>query len=400
MNLKELLGRIRDTKYFPDSKETHTLKNMGITQNSIALIDLWTKSMTSYGLLATYIPELKKVNKDLTAIAIGDVHKNKVIVGDGTQIKISAQSVIKPFLYLYALEKGIPAKHISGMEATAMPFNTDKILQPELESKTPEHPLNNAGAISAAGAITDFDDFIAFISRLTGNSKIEVLTPVFKSEFSVNNNNRAIANRLVASGRFKNTAEGEKAYTHYTKACSLGLTVAEVLHASLVVASGGVTIHSNKRVAKMNNVVRVMSAMNTYGLYEQSGIISLMVSGARANTSKSSVSGLIININPGIGAFVTYSPLLNCEGNSVYGVYAMIPLNNLLALPGGMRLDAEELHQLLTDYSKEESEKVHQKIIYLMKKGENSTIFRTDPKSLQELARSYTLQVKNLTELA
>src|SRR3989338_8038126 len=126
---------------------------------------------------------------------------------------------------------------------------------------------------------------------------------------------------------------------NYTKACSLGLTVEDVLNASLVLASGGT--HNKKRLAKINNVVRVMSAMNTYGLYEQSGIISLMVSGVRANTSKSGVSGLIININPGVGAFVTYNPLLNFEGNSVYGVYAMIPLNNLLALPGGMRLEPD-----------------------------------------------------------
>lgn len=383
MNIKQLLKKIGDTKYSNKSKES--LKSLGITKNSISLIDEWAKENTTYGILATYIPELKKVDKDLTAIAIGDLQKNKIIVGTGSKIKISVQSVIKPFLYLYALEQGIPANKIAGIEATAMPFNTDRILLPELNLKAPEHPLNNAGAISAAGSINKFDDFIKYIYKLTGNKNIKILEKVFQSEYKVNNNNRAIASRLVASGRFKTTNEGDTAFTNYTKACSLGLTVNDVLNASLVLASGGLDIHINKKIIKINNIVRVLSAMNTFGLYEQSGLISLIVSGARANTSKSSVSGLIININPGVGAFVTYSPLLNLEGNSVYGLYAMIPLNSLLALPGGMRLDADELNNLLIEYNKKESIEIHKKIISLVKEGESSKIFRTDQKILNQL---------------
>jgi glutaminase len=223
MEFKELMKNIGSEGYVNQFK--NTLKSMKITDEAIITIDTWAKEMTSYGMLATYIPELKKVNKDLTAISIGDLHGNTIIVGKGSKIEISAQSVIKPFLYLYALEKGIPAQSIAGMEATAKPFHTDGILQPELNLKAPEHPLNNAGAISAAGAIENFDDFIDFICRLTGNPSISLLHDVFTSEFKVNNNNRAIASRLVASGRFKNAAMGDQAYMNYTKACSLGLTI-------------------------------------------------------------------------------------------------------------------------------------------------------------------------------
>ncbi|MBI4452193.1 glutaminase, partial [Candidatus Woesearchaeota archaeon] len=223
MNIKELLQKIGDTSYSYQHSNKPTLKQMGIIEEKIRLIDKWAKEMTTYGMLALYIPELKKVDKDLTSIAIGDLHGNKIVVGNGSEIKISAQSVIKPFLYLYALEKGAPAEKIAGMEATAMPFHADRILQPELGLKVPEHPLNNAGAISAAGEIKDFNNFLGFIHKLTGNPKINILYKVFKSEFEVNTNNRTIANRLVASGRFKNTKQSENAYTNYTKACSLGL---------------------------------------------------------------------------------------------------------------------------------------------------------------------------------
>ncbi|MCX6821177.1 MAG: glutaminase [Candidatus Aenigmarchaeota archaeon] len=399
MKIKELFEKIGDTSYPQKFQNQPTLKGMNITKRTITLIDRWAKKMTTYGMLATYIPELKNVNKDLTAIAIGDLHNNRVIVGTGSKIKVSAQSVIKPFLYLYALEKGVSPENIAGMTATFMPFYTDRILRPELKMKIPDHPLGNAGAISSAAAIKNFDDFAEFMSKITGNPNIKILDKIFESEFEVNSNNRAIANRLVSSGCFKNTGEGERAYTNYTKACSLGLTVDDALNASLVLASGGVRIQNNKRIAKMNNAVIVMSAMNSYGLYEQSGLISLIVSGARANTSKSAVSGLIININPGEGAFVTYSPLLNSKGNSVYGLYASIPLNNLLALPGGMRLDVDGLNRLLENYNKKESIRVHKQIISLIRRGEGLKIFRTDSKILKHLKHTYSIQERYLINL-
>lgn len=69
----------------------------------------------------------------------------------------------------------------------------------------------------------------------------------------------------------------------------------------------------------------------------------MLASGARALSCKSGVGGLIVNIDPGRGAFCTYSPKLDNAGNSVFGKYALIPLNNILAAPDAMRLSAEEI---------------------------------------------------------
>jgi len=387
LDVSVLLKELSKSRIVADTQKAPSLDALGVTKKSVCSIGEWSRAMASYGILASYIPELKKVNKDLTAIAVGDTLGNKVVIGDGSKIKISAQSVIKPFLYLYALESGAPAKSISGIEPTAMPFNTDRILRPELQMKVPDHPLNNAGAISSAGEIKDFSDFIAFMKKATGNLNLGVLENVFESEFKSNNNNRAIASRLVASGRFKSAKEGEEAYANYTKACSLGLTVGEVLNAAVSLSTGGLSVPEGKRIAKTGNVIRVLSAMNTYGLYEQSGLFSLMVSGSRANTAKSGVSGLIINVNPGVGAFVTYSPLLNLEGNSVYGLYAMIPLNDLLALPGGMRLEEDDLNSMLVEYHREERMKVHAEIALLIHRKENPSVFRADSKILRKLGK-------------
>ena len=54
----------------------------------------------------------------------------------------------------------------------------------------------------------------------------------------------------------------------------------------------------------------------------------------------------------------------------------MIPLNDLLALPGGMRLDVNGLYGILSEYYKDESMRIRKKIMELVKKGESPNSFR------------------------
>ena len=164
---------------------------------------------------------------------------------------------------------------------------------------------------------------------------------------NTNSNNRAIAYRLVATGRFQTMQEAEQAVNHYTRACAIGGMPQDVLQAALTLAAGGMT--EGKQVINPNHVVRAINVMNSYGLYENTGEISLMAAGARALSCKSGVSGLIINVDPGRGAFCTYSPLLDAAGNSLFGKYALIPLNNRLAAPAAMRLSQKEILNILQE---------------------------------------------------
>ena len=345
MKLSELFAKLEEGKSSARSTAL-TLQELGITEEKIKLINAWAREYARGGEVASYIPELKNVNPDLSAIAIGDMLGGEIVVGNGADYRASIQSVIKPFLYLYALQKGMPPEEIAGVEPNALPFNEDRILQPGLHLKRPDHPLNNAGAISAAGAIKQFCDFLEFMRLLARNPQLDVLEAVFDSEMKTNETNRAIAYRLVASGRFKERAEGEQALEFYTKACALGTTVRDIMRAGLVVASGGLQ-SSEDRIVHSDHTVRVMAAMNSYGMYEQSAFFSLIASGSRANTVKSGVGGIILNIDPKRGAFVTFGPSLNTAGNSVYGIYAMIPLNHLLSAPGALCLSVKETERLL-----------------------------------------------------
>ncbi len=323
-----------------------TLEEMGITQNLLEEVYGWANNMALYGELASYIPELTKVDPNKTAIVIGDLNRNILSVGNGVDVQVSIQSVIKPFLYIYALEKGVPANQISFIEATALKFNTDAVMQPDQRKNLPGHPLNNAGAISSAGSIENFDDFLNFMRMLTGNDNLEVMANVFESEMQTNGNNRTIARRLAETGRFLNQMTSDKALEYYTKACAIGVTAYDITNACLVLANGG--RKGDQQIIKEDNIVRAINAMNTYGLYEHTGEISLLAAGARALSCKSGVGGLIINVDPGRGAFCTYGPKLDAAGNSVFGKYALIPLNNLLAAPNGMRLSSEEIIRSLS----------------------------------------------------
>ena len=328
--------------------QTLSLNDMGITSDIVSQIYDWAKPHAEEGELANYIPELANVDPNKSAIVVGDLLGNQITAGNGLDIKVSIQSVVKPFLYIYALEKGLAPSDISYIEPTAMHFNTDAVLQPESHKSRPGHPLNNAGAISSAGAINDFIEFLEFMRLLTGNSQLSVLEDVYLSEMATNANNRAIAMRLVATGRFATIVDGMRALDFYTRACAIGVTPAEITQACVVLARGGKI--GGKQVIHENNIVRAINAMNSYGLYERTGEISLLAAGVRALSCKSGVGGLIINIDPGRGAFTTYGPRLDAAGNSAFGKYALIPLNNLLAAPYAMRLSADEIINTIAEF--------------------------------------------------
>lgn len=329
---------------------TLTLDDMGITPLLVRQIYDWAYNYASDGTLADYIPQLARVDDTRAAIVVGDLLGNYIAVGNGLDIKVSIQSVIKPFLYIYALEQGIPPRDISFIEPTALHFNADAVLQPESQRRVPGHPLNNAGAISSAGAIRRWDDFLQFMRTLTDNPRLDTIHDVYQSEMSTNANNRAIAMRLVATGRFRTIADGETALDHYTRACAIGVTPREATTACVALARGGII--NGQRVINENNIVRAVNAMNSFGLYEQTGEISLLAAGVRALSCKSGVGGLIINIDPGRGAFCTYGPRLDKAGNSVFGKYALIPLNNILASPYAMKLSADEIIKTIIESRK------------------------------------------------
>ena len=399
MNINELYSIIRKGR---DKKvDSPTFKELEITEEKVYAIDSWARDLV-YGSKAAYIPELASEDIDIekTGIAIADLGGNKIIVGNGKEVIGSIQSVIKPFLYLYALSKGVSPHEISGVEANALPFNADQILQPELRLETAQHPLNNAGAVSSAGVIGEsFSQFLDFMCKITRNPDLKVIDGVFNSEMATNSNNKAIAYRLVAAGRFKTQFSADKALENYTRACSIGVSVRDLLFASLVLASGGFDYEMSKRIVSEDACVRVMNAMNSFGMYEETGRVALLVAGARANTCKSGVGGFIININPDVGAFSTYNPLLNAAGNSVYGLNAMIPLNELSASPGKVRLSFDEIEATRKKFEENDLPKTYEEIMSLISNGFPSSAYKAKPFMTEKIKDLHIQKGKILDKL-
>ena len=219
------------------------------------------------------------------------------------------------------------------------------------------------------------------------------------SEMATNANNGAIAYRLVAVGRFHSKEQADKALENYTRACSIGVTVKDLLYASLVLASGGFDLSTNERLVSEDASVRVMNAMNSFGMYEETGRVTLLVAGARANTCKSGVGGYIINTNPDVGAFVTYNPLLNKAGNSVYGLNAMIPLNELLASPGMVRLSIEEMEVTRQRFEDEDAPQTYAIILNLIEQGFPPSTYKTKFGMSEMVRKAHTERGKVVEKL-
>jgi glutaminase len=311
----------------------------------LSLILDYAQGFETFGSLPDYIPELAQVDPDQRAISLAFLHGSTHHAGNASQTPVTIQSVVKPFLYLFALSLGINPEAIAAIEAPALPFHSDPTLSSLGEPRRPGHPLNNAGAISAAGFLEDLEPFQAFLGQLMGQDPPLVNESVFSSEMGHNANNRALAYRLVVTGRFSTLAQAENALMRYTRACALEVTTTSLTRAGLVLANGG--RGPGGLVVAQDLVVRTLNAMNTFGLYDHTAELSLLAAGARALSCKSGVGGLILNIDPSRGACCTFGPKLDSKGNSVFGTIALIFLNALLSAPQALRLAPETVAELL-----------------------------------------------------
>lgn len=103
------------------------------------------------GEIATYIPELAKVDPELFGIAIATVDGKLYTVGDSSY-SFTIQSISKAFVYGYTLAEYGRDYVLSriGVEPTGEAFNS--IILDEVH-KRPFNPMVNAGAVAAAELI-------------------------------------------------------------------------------------------------------------------------------------------------------------------------------------------------------------------------------------------------------
>lgn len=281
------------------------------------------------GALASYIPELTRVDPDGFALSLSSSDGYVYECGDAG-VEFTIQSISKPFTYALALDligqDAVDAK--IGVEPSGEAFNEISV---DKTTKKPKNPMINAGAIAAVSLIpagTAQERFALiqeFYSGCAGR-RLELDQDVYASEKANGSRNRAIAYMLQSFGVLDD--DPDDVLDVYFRQCSFKVTSTDLARMAATLARGGVNPMTGRRVTGAAVVKRTLSVMVTCGMYDAAGDWVSAV----GMPAKSGVGGGIVAVLPGQLGIGTYSPLLDAKGNSVRGVQLCRSLSERLGL--------------------------------------------------------------------
>jgi glutaminase len=290
------------------------------------------KSMTLYGKVANYIPELSKANPTDLGISIFDVNGQLFQAGD-SNVPFTIQSISKPLVLMLALLDNGEEKVFSkvGKEPTGDPFNSIVRLETFDEHK-PLNPMINAGAISVAALISGktaeekVSRILNFVREIAHNNAVSINEAVFESESKTGDRNRSMAYFLKDFGNIE--ADVNETLEVYFKQCSIEVTTKDLAYIGAIFARDGLDLSTNKRVFPQRYCHIVKSYMATCGMYDGSGEFAINV----GLPAKSGVGGGIMGTVLGRMGIGVYGPALDQKGNSLAGVKLLETLSQELKL--------------------------------------------------------------------
>jgi glutaminase len=269
------------------------------------------------GEVASYIPELLRVDPDKFGIAIATVDGHVYQTGDSQQA-FTIQSISKAFVYGLALEDNgldVMSRKVD-VEPSGEAFNSIS-LRPD--TGRPLNPMINAGAIATAAMVagpdckTKIKRILECFERYTGHS-LKIDEEVFHSEKETGHRNRAIAHLLRGFGILADPPEG--ILDVYFRQCSIEVNCRDLAVMGACLANNGVNPITAVRTLKTDYVPKVLSVMGTCGMYDYSGNWVYTV----GMPAKSGVGGGIVAVLPGQLGLAVFSPRLDARGNSARGI--------------------------------------------------------------------------------
>jgi glutaminase len=272
----------------------------------------------SDGKVASYIPELSKANPDWFGISVVTLDGRTFDVGD-IQQKFTIQSISKVFVYGMALEDYGRENLIKkvGVEPTGDPFNS--LIRLDEDSKRPDNPMVNAGAIATTSLITGKDPaerlnrMLTMFQRYIGQ-EVFVDVSTFISERSTGHRNRAMAHLMLHFGMIDEHIED--ALDLYFQQCSVLVTCHDLAVMAATLANQGINPITGERAVDATHVRDILSVMYTCGMYNFAGEWAYRV----GIPAKSGVSGGILAVVPDQAGIAVFSPPLDERGNSVRGL--------------------------------------------------------------------------------
>jgi glutaminase len=273
------------------------------------------------GQVATYIPELAKVDPAQFGIAIATAD-GRVLTGGDAETGFSIQSISKVFALTLALGKvGDQLWDRVGREPSGNAFNS--ITQLEHEQGIPRNPFINAGAIVVADINLGghqprlaIGEMLRFLRYLAGEDAIAINEAVAASETATGFRNMALANYMRAFNNIRHPVD--LVLGSYFHQCAIEMNCRQLALAGRYLMLDG---HhpGGGRVVSPRRARRINALMLTCGHYDASGDFAFRV----GIPGKSGVGGGILAIVPGRASIAVWSPGLNASGNSALGTAAL-----------------------------------------------------------------------------
>ena len=274
------------------------------------------------GEVASYIPELARVDPNQFGLAVIDAEGHVRAAGD-CDTPFSIQSVSKVFTLTLALGKiGDRLWRRVGREPSGSPFNS--IVQLERENGVPRNPFINAGAIAVTDVIVSghkpreaLGEILRFMQFLADDDSIAIDDKVAASEQRTGFRNAALANYMKSFGVIENPVDFTLGvYYHH---CAIAMSCRQLAMATRFLAHSGVQPSTGRSVVTRERARRINAIMLTCGHYDGSGDFAYRV----GLPGKSGVGGGIIAVAPGKASIAAWSPGLDAAGNSHLGRLAL-----------------------------------------------------------------------------
>jgi glutaminase len=297
--------------------------------NAVTKLDVVVKEivdemrrMPDRATVATYIPELARVDPKAFGLVVIDAEGN-VAVGGDADVPFSIQSISKVFTLTLALGKvGNRLWTRVGREPSGSPFNS--IVQLERECGIPRNPFINAGAIAVTDLILSghrpreaLGEILRFMQFLADDPTIMIDHEVAASEHRTGFRNAALANYMKSFGVLDNPVDFTLGvYFHH---CAIAMSCRQLAMAGRFLAQFGSNPSTGLPVVQPERARRINALMLTCGHYDGSGEFAYRV----GLPGKSGVGGGILAIAPGKASIAVWSPGLDAAGNSQLGQIAL-----------------------------------------------------------------------------
>ncbi len=272
------------------------------------------------GEVASYIPELAKIDPKNFAISICPVDGQKYSFGEH-KTDFSIQSMSKPIIYCLALEEHGEERvhnHV-GREPSGHGFNEITLSKKNL----PHNPMINAGAIMCCSLVKNqthpsdrFNYVLNSFKDLCGGNRPRFNNSIYLSEKSSADRNFALAYFMKEKESFPKNSNILDTLDFYFQCCSLELNTDNVAELSATLANAGQCPTSGEKILQQQTVKNCLSLMSSCGMYDFSGEFAFTI----GLPAKSGVGGGVMIVVPNVMGICVWSPPLDEMGNSVRGV--------------------------------------------------------------------------------